>query len=70
MVIRFARGEDDLEITVRDNGSGPNGPPGSSGNGLRGMAERAQALGGVVTAGPAATGGFQVFARLPLTGGV
>jgi signal transduction histidine kinase len=62
------RTEDDLEITVRDNGRAAK-PYRQGGNGLRGMAERAQALGGQIEAGPLAAGGFQVRARLPLTGG-
>jgi signal transduction histidine kinase len=32
------------------------------------MAERAAAVGGEVTAGPRGEGGFEVSARLPLTG--
>ncbi|NTU78770.1 MAG: alcohol dehydrogenase catalytic domain-containing protein [Chloroflexales bacterium] len=42
-------------------GSGP-------GQGIRGMQERATALGGVLEAGPRPDGGFRVFARLPLNG--
>jgi signal transduction histidine kinase len=61
-------------------GSGPRGPgarpreggvpprAGTSGHGLTGMAERAAAVGGEVTAGPRDEGGFEVSARLPLTG--
>jgi signal transduction histidine kinase len=41
-------------------------PPG--GHGLAGMAERAAAVGGEVTAGPRGAGGFEVSARLPLAG--
>jgi signal transduction histidine kinase len=68
VTVRLCRTEDDLEITVRDNGRVAK-PYRQGGNGLRGMAERAQALGGQVEAGPPAAGGFQVRARLPLTGG-
>ncbi|MBL0804196.1 sensor histidine kinase, partial [Streptomyces albidoflavus] len=39
------------------------GPPGS---GITGMRERARALGGDLTAGPAPGGGFTVRATLPL----
>lgn len=68
VTVRFDRTEDDhLEITVRDNGRAAK-PYRHGGNGLRGMAERAQALGGQVTAGPLTAGGFQVVARLPLNG--
>jgi signal transduction histidine kinase len=62
--VRLARTEDDLEITVVDNGTADVVGPG--GNGLRGMAERARALGGDVRSGPRAGGGFRVRARLPL----
>ena len=68
----------DLEIEVADDGttaapaqhkadaspaaSKPVSPPG---NGLRGMTERARALGGSLDAGPHPGGGFRVLARLP-----
>jgi len=50
--------------------AGPRGvaPPGGRGHGLTGMAERAAAVGGEVTAGPRGEGGFEVSARLPLAG--
>jgi signal transduction histidine kinase len=50
--------------------AGPRGvaPPGQQGHGLTGMAERAAAVGGEVTAGPRGEGGFEVSAKLPLTG--
>lgn len=56
---------DDVVITIVDDGAGPSADPSSSGNGLRGMAERAAAVGGRVTAGPGPDGGFRVEARLP-----
>jgi signal transduction histidine kinase len=56
------------ELTVQIEDDGPGGPvpavP-SGGNGLPGMRERAAALGGSLTAGPRAEGGFRVQARLP-----
>ncbi len=59
-----------LGIQVTDDGGGgcraENGP--GSGHGLTGMAERAAAVGGEVTAGPRDEGGFEVSARLPLGG--
>jgi signal transduction histidine kinase len=55
---------DGLEIDVTDDGRG--GTPGTVGHGLRGMSERAAALGGRVTAGPTGNGGWRVHARLPL----
>ncbi|HEY3751563.1 MAG TPA: sensor histidine kinase [Pseudonocardiaceae bacterium] len=68
VTVRLNRTDEDLEITVLDNGRAAK-PGTHSGNGLRGMAERAQALGGRVDAGPVSDGGFQVCARLPVTGG-
>ena len=55
------------QVHVVDSGpaqAGAGRAPGS-GFGLVGLAERARALGGVVTAGPAAGGGFEVHARVP-----
>jgi len=40
-------------------------PPGQQGHGIRGMRERATSVGGELTAGPLAGGGFQVRATLP-----
>jgi signal transduction histidine kinase len=46
---------------------GPHGPPRAiDGHGIAGMRERARLLGGELTAGPRAEGGFRVAARLPL----
>jgi signal transduction histidine kinase len=56
---------DALDIDVSDDGSGGAGES-SPGHGLRGMRERATALGGKVTAGPVDQGGWHVHARLPL----
>lgn len=67
VTVRLARTEDDLEITVVDDGQVAAVGPG--GNGLRGMAERARALGGDVQAGPGDGGGYRVRARLPVSGG-
>jgi signal transduction histidine kinase len=63
-VIRVRASSGVLEIDVTDDGRG--GVAGGDGHGLRGMAERAAALGGEVVAGPAAQGGWRVRARLPL----
>jgi signal transduction histidine kinase len=61
-------GTDDLTITVTDGG-GPNPARSVAGGGLGipGMRERAELLGGTLTAGPGpgAGGGFTVSARLP-----
>ncbi|GGN93037.1 two-component sensor histidine kinase [Actinoplanes lobatus] len=55
----------DLLVTVTDDGSATTAV--TEGNGLRGMTERATALGGDLRAGPRPDGGFQVRARIPLT---
>lgn len=58
---------DSLHIDVTDDGRGATaGAVSTGGHGLRGMSERAAALGGDMTAGPAEHG-WQVHARLPLT---
>lgn len=55
-------------LSVRDNGSGPGTPKhDSGGRGLLGMRERAELLGGELEAGAAASGGFLVTARIPMT---
>jgi signal transduction histidine kinase len=61
---------DALRIDVADDGTGAVlGAPSTGGHGLRGMTERAAALGGEVSAGPAERGGWHVHARLPLSSG-
>jgi signal transduction histidine kinase len=54
-----------LEVEVTDDGRG--GTAGTDGHGMRGMDERAAALGGRVVAGPRVEGGWRVFAQLPLS---
>ena len=57
-----------LEIEVLDDGSRANDLPAEpAGHGLRGMRERIEALGGTVVAGPATSGGFRVYATIPLS---
>ncbi|MBN6035479.1 sensor histidine kinase [Amycolatopsis sp. 195334CR] len=63
--VHFGRSGGRLELRVRDNGMGATPP--RIGNGLRGMRERADALGGSVDAGPV-DGGFEVRLRLPVDG--
>ena len=55
-----------LLIDVTDDGLVDSKVRGTGGHGLRGMTERAAALGGEVSAGPAEAGGWNVHARLPL----
>jgi signal transduction histidine kinase len=52
-------------IEVADDGPEATAPAGAGGNGLRGMRERAAALGGTVEAAPGVDGGWRVRARLP-----
>jgi signal transduction histidine kinase len=57
-----------LEIAIRDDGSG-RGAGSTAGHGIAGMRERAEALGGTLSAGPATEGGFLVTASLPVDAG-
>jgi signal transduction histidine kinase len=62
------RSDDDmLTIAVDDDGTGPDRPTAGAGAGVRGMRERAEALGGMLHAGPGDEGGWRVEAALPLT---
>jgi signal transduction histidine kinase len=65
-VIIVAGDDGGVRVEVRDDGVGAaarvNGGPG---HGLAGMRERAATVGGVLTAGPQAGGGFRVRAHLP-----
>ncbi|MEV7036687.1 sensor histidine kinase [Amycolatopsis sp. NPDC051061] len=63
VVVRLGYGADALSVQVDDDGRGGDAPPGT---GIRGMAERARALGGELTAAPREGGGFRVRARLPV----
>jgi len=57
---------DTLLIDITNDAVVDSEPPGTGGHGLRGMTERAAALGGQVSAGPVEAGGWHVHARLPL----
>jgi two-component system sensor histidine kinase DesK len=51
------------EVAITDDGVGPSSD--SRGNGLIGLAERAEALGGSLTSGPSGSSGFCVRVRVP-----
>ena len=69
-VIHLATGDDGVELTIRDDGRGRQRAiaeaSSSSGHGLAGVAERAEALGGHVESGPSPTGGFCLAVWLPV----
>jgi signal transduction histidine kinase len=58
-------GDTGLTVRVEDDGRGAVDNGSAGGNGIRGMQERASALGGEVEAGPKPGGGFRVVASLP-----
>lgn len=56
-----------VRLTIDDDGRGlPDDP--SSGLGLRGLRERADALGGALTLGPSSRGGAQIMVTVPIGG--
>ena len=66
-LVRVGARSDVLTIEVTDNGRSHT-TAGTPGHGLRGMAERAVAVGGQLDVGPREEGGWRVSAELPLTG--
>lgn len=62
-VVRVRPDGEDVLVEVEDDGGRT---PGAPGNGIRGMGERARALGGSLTTGARPDGGYRVCARLPL----
>ena len=68
--IRVARDEQGIRVAVADDGKAASTETSDNdGNGLRGLAERAAALGGRFAAGPAEGGGFHLEVTLPLIQG-
>jgi signal transduction histidine kinase len=66
-LVRVAARADVLTIEVTDNGRAQT-TAAAPGHGLRGMAERAAAVGGHLDVGPREEGGWRVSAELPLNG--
>jgi signal transduction histidine kinase len=65
-LVRIEHRDEELAITVTDDGiPGPPRSSGGGGLGITGMRERAELLGGTLTAGPAPDRGFTIAARLP-----
>jgi signal transduction histidine kinase len=68
--VRLATGPAYVDVEVADDGAGPPSDPDTGhGNGLRGIAERVNLLGGTLTVGPNPDGGFLVRTRLPVPAG-
>ena len=72
-IVRVRYGEEEVEIVVEDEGAAGPLPPrpaamAGTGSGIAGMADRARALGGTLTAGPRPGRGFVVRAVLPFGG--
>jgi signal transduction histidine kinase len=63
--VRLSTDDARVAIEVLDDGRGATILPGS-GQGIVGMRERAQLLGGSLDAGPRPDGGFRVVASLPI----
>ena len=66
VVVRY--GDEDLFVSVTDDGRGPDPSGNGRGHGLVGMKERANLFGGELRAGGREEGGFTVEARLPFAG--
>ncbi|WP_243725896.1 sensor histidine kinase [Actinomadura rubrisoli] len=65
-VVRVQYGDGHVVVRVDDDGNPPPAAPAAGGSGIRGMRDRAEALGGDLDAGARPGGGFSVRARLPV----
>ncbi len=65
-VLRLAFAPGRLRVEVTDDGTGPADGADGRGNGLRGIAERVEMLGGELETGRSDRGGFRLCATLPL----
>jgi signal transduction histidine kinase len=65
--VRLDYGDDELRLSVVDDGHGRDAAsrPTGTGQGLIGIRERVAVVGGEVEAGPRVDGGFEVSVRLP-----
>ena len=63
---RVSIGQQDGQLSIEVTDSGCGGTAAGTGYGITGMRERAALLGGDLSAGPRAGGGFRVAARLPV----
>jgi signal transduction histidine kinase len=61
---------DELVVGISDDGRGSGSFAQGSGRGIVGMRERCELLGGSLSAGPRAGGGFDVLARIPVRAGL
>jgi signal transduction histidine kinase len=65
--VRLTLHPDHVDVQVTDDGAGPPAGQGAThGNGLRGIAERVDLLGGTLSLGPGPDGGFAMRAHLPV----
>jgi signal transduction histidine kinase len=64
--ITLERADGSYRVEVRDDGTGGGAAGESGGRGVLGMRERAELLGGHLSAGPANGGGFVVAASIPV----
>jgi signal transduction histidine kinase len=69
VTVRLCFGERDLDVVVEDTGAPAQRNGNRGGLGLVGMRERVALYGGSIDAGPMASGGFAVRARLPFREG-
>ncbi|MGW2473276.1 sensor histidine kinase [Streptomyces sp. NPDC001665] len=65
VVVQLRHSARELTLSIHDDGRGAVFAGPVDGSGITGMTERAQALGGTLSAGPGSAGGFIVEARLP-----
>ncbi|WP_142103512.1 ATP-binding protein [Pseudonocardia cypriaca] len=66
--IEIVYGERTFTLSVSDDGTGSApGRPSADSHGIRGVRERAELYGDVLTAGPREEGGFAVILRLPIS---